>query len=320
MHVHRTEDLEHDHVFLGEHHDRNARRTWWVVALTLVMMVAEIGAGSLFGSMALLADGWHMGTHAGALALAGFAYWFARRHARNARFSFGTGKVGDLAGFASAVILGIVALIIAVEAGGRLLEPVPIAFDEAILVAALGLAVNVASALLLRHDHDHDHDHDGHDHGDGAVHSHAIDQNLRGAYLHVLADALTSIAAITALVLGRWLGWTWLDPVIGFVGALLIARWSIGLMRDTGAVLLDAAIDPALAGAVREAIETDDARVGDLHLWHVGPGRYAAIVSLIVAEPQEPEIYKARLAHLPQVVHVSIEAHRGSEHSRAEVT
>lgn len=318
MHAHRTEDLEHDHVFLGEHHDRNARRTWWVVALTLVMMVGEIGAGTLFGSMALLADGWHMGTHAGALALAGFAYWFARRHARNTRFSFGTGKVGDLAGFASAVILGIVALIIAAESGERLLAPVTIAYDEAILVAVLGLVVNIVSALLLRHDHDHDHDDHDHDHDDGRPHSHAVDQNLRGAYLHVLADALTSIAAITALVLGRWLGWTWLDPVIGLAGALLIARWSVGLMRDTGAVLLDAVNNPALARAVRAAIEIDDARVGDLHLWHVGPGRYAAIVSLIVADPQEPEVYKARLAHLPQVVHVSIEAHRGSEHRRKE--
>ncbi len=317
MHVHRTDDLEHEHVYLGEHHDRNARRTWWVVGLTLVMMVGEVVAGTIFGSMALLADGWHMATHAGALAIAGLAYAYARRHARSARFSFGTGKVGDLAAFASALLLAAAALFIAVESVERMFAPVTIRFTEAIAVAVLGLVVNLVSALLLGDGHAHDHDH-GHAHDHEHEHEHAsasaVDQNLRGAYLHVLADALTSVAAIVALVLGRWLGWVWLDPVIGIAGAVVIARWAVRLMRDTGAVLLDAAEDPALARAVRAAIEVGDERVSDLHLWRVGPGRHAAIVSLVAAAPLEPEIYKARLAHLPQIVHVSIEPHRCPEH------
>jgi cation diffusion facilitator family transporter len=310
MHEHPTDQLEHEHIYLGEHHERNARRTWWVVALTLAMMVGEVVAGTVFGSMALLADGWHMGTHAGALAIAGLAYAFARRHARNARFSFGTGKVGDLAGFSSALIMGGAALFIAIESVQRMFLPVTIAFTEAIAVAVLGLAVNVVSALLLGFDHeDDDHRHPP---------AREIDHNLRAAYLHVLADALTSIAAIVALVLGRWLGWVWLDPVIGLAGAIVIARWSVSLMRDTGAVLLDAAGDPSLARAVRAAIEVGDEKVNDLHLWRVGPGRHAAIVSLITAAPLEPEIYKQRLAHLPQIVHVSIEPHRCPEHTSPE--
>lgn len=311
MHAPRTDDpehdLDHDHVYLGADHERNARRTWRVVALTLVMMAGEIAAGTLFGSMALLADGWHMATHAGALGIAGIAYWFARRHARNTRFSFGTGKVGDLAGFASALILAVVAVFIAIESVQRMLQPVTIAFDEAIVVAVLGLAVNLVSALLLGPGHEHGHDHDDHSHAPVP----AVDQNLRAAYLHVLADALTSVAAIVALVLGRWFGWAWLDPVIGLAGAAVIARWAVIMMIDTGAILLDAAEDPGLAHAVRSAIETGDEKVSDLHLWRVGPGRHAAIISLLTAEPLEPEIYKQRLAHLPQIVHVSVETHRG---------
>ncbi len=316
MHVHRTDQLDHDHVYLGEHHDRNARRTWWVVWLTLAMMAGEIAAGTLFGSMALLADGWHMATHAGALGIAGLAYAYARRHARSARFSFGTGKVGDLAGFASALIMAVAAIFIAVESVQRMFLPVTIAFDEAIAVAVLGLAVNLISAALLGsgHEHRHQHAHDHHDDGHAHSHAHAVDQNLRAAYLHVLADALTSIAAIAALVLGRWLGWAWLDPVMGLAGAIVIARWSVGLMRDTGAVLLDAAGDPVLARAVRAAIEVGDEKVNDLHLWRVGPGRHAAIVSLVTAAPLEPDLYKQRLAHLPQIVHVSVEAHRCPDH------
>jgi cation diffusion facilitator family transporter len=292
MHSEPTDLPEHDHVYLGEHHDRNARRTWWVVGLTLAMMIGEIAAGTLFGSMALLADGWHMATHAGALGIAGLAYAYARRHARNARFSFGTGKVGDLAGFASALIMAVAAVLIAVESVQRVFLPVTIEFIDAIAVAVLGLAVNLVSAMLLDSGRGHDHDH-----------------NLRAAYLHVLADAVTSIAAIAALVLGRWLGWAWLDPVIGLAGAMVIARWALGMMRDTGAVLLDAAGDPALARAVRAAIEVGDEKVNDLHLWRVGPGRHAAIVSLTTTVPLEPDAYKLRLAHLPQIVHVSVEPH-----------
>jgi cation diffusion facilitator family transporter len=318
MHVHRTEHLRHEHVFLGDDHARNERRTWWVVGLTLVMMVAEITAGTWYGSMALLADGWHMGTHAGALGLSAGAYWYARRHARDGRFTFGTGKVGDLAGFASALLLGAVALAIAVESVRRLWRPVPIAFDEALVVAVVGLGVNLLSAWLLggggagegahAHTHDHGRDHDHADHGHG-------DHNLRAAYLHVLADALTSVLAIVALLVGRFAGWTWLDPVIGVVGAIVIGRWSVGLMRETGAVLLDASADPTLEERVRAAIEVGDEKVSDLHVWRVGPRRYAALVSLVATRPADPDHYKARLRGIPEIVHISVEAHRCPDHA-----
>lgn len=314
MHAHRTEELRHDHVYLGEDHDRNTRRTLWVVGLTIVMMIAEITAGTIFGSMALLADGWHMATHAGALGITALAYAFARRQARNARFTFGTGKVGDLAGFSSALLLAVVAVLIAVESFSRLLEPVTIRFGEAIAVASIGLAVNLVSAWLLRHDHgDHDHA-DDHDHHHEHAHATA-DHNLRGAYLHVLADALTSVLAIVALVIGRYAGWVWLDPVIGVLGSVVIARWAFGLMRATGAVLLDAAASPELDRRVRDAIEIGGDRVTDLHVWRVGPGRYAAVVALVAERPREPEHYKARLRPIAELVHLSIEAHRCPDHA-----
>lgn len=321
MHVHRTEELEHDHVYLGDDHDSNARRTLWVVALTIVMMIGEIIAGTVFGSMALLADGWHMATHAGALGITALAYAYARRNARNPRFTFGTGKVGDLAGFSSALLLGGVSILIAVESFERLVSPVPIAFSEAILVASIGLGVNLVSAWLLAgshgHDHDHDHLHD-HDHDHDHAHDHGNtanqDHNLRGAYLHVIADALTSVLAIAALVIGRYVGWVWLDPMIGVLGAIVIARWSLGLMRDTGAVLLDVSGGSDLSDRVRKAIEMDDERITDLHVWRVGPGRYAAVIALVAESPREPEEYKARLASLTELVHVSIEPHRCPDH------
>lgn len=311
----------HRHDFLGERHQRNARRTWWVVGLTAAMMVGEIVAGWWTGSMALLADGMHMATHAGALSLTGLAYWFARRHRDDPRFSFGTGKVGDLAGFASALVLGLVALGIAVESLLRLARPVPIAFDEALWVASLGLAVNLASAWLLsgehhHHDHDHGHRHDAdehhHDHDHAHEHTHAdahahTDHNLRSAYLHVLADALTSVLAIVALLLARGMGWLWVDALIGVVGAVVIARWSVGLLRDTGAVLLDASVSPALLQRIRERIETGDDRVADLHVWRVGPGHYAAIVSLVTHQPQPLQAYRRRLRDIAGLEHVSIE-------------
>lgn len=333
MHEHRAEHLAHDHIWLAADHERNERRTWWVIALTVVMMVGEIVAGTVFGSMALLADGWHMATHAGALAITAFAYRFARRHARDARFSFGTGKVGDLAGYSSALLLGVVAIGIVVESVERLYSPVAIAFNEAIAVAVLGLAVNLVSAWLLvgggghshaghghSHDHDDDHSHSSehgpaHDHGDDRGRAHGHDRNLRAAYVHVLADALTSILAIGALVLGRYFGWTALDPLIGIVGGIVIARWAIGLLRDTGTVLLDASDDTALEASVRKAIEIDDEKITDLHLWQVGPGRYAAIISLIAAKPLDPGSYHARLRHLPQLAHISIEPHRCPDHA-----
>jgi cation diffusion facilitator family transporter len=227
----------HEHVYLGAAHDENARRTRWVVALTAVMMIGEIIAGYVTGSMALLADGFHMATHAGALTVAAVAYSFAKRHARNPAYSFGTGKVGDLAGFASAMVLGLISLAIGVESVARLFQPITVAFGEATWIAVIGLLVNIASAFLLSGGHGHDHGHHhGHDHGRGHHHGHGHggDNNLRSAYIHVLADALTSVLAIAALVAGRYLGWVWMDPVMGIVGAIVIARWSWTLMRDIG--------------------------------------------------------------------------------------
>ncbi|KTC62939.1 cation transporter, partial [Pseudomonas fluorescens ABAC62] len=223
----------HDHVFLGAAHEENARRTLWVVVLTVVMMVAEIAAGYITGSMALLADGFHMATHAGALGIAAMAYAFAKRHAHSPRYSFGTGKVGDLGGFASALILVLVSLGIAVESVMRLLSPTEVQFGTATLIAVVGLAVNIVSALLLGHGHSHAHEH-GHEH-----HHHGNDNNFKSAYVHVIADALTSVLAIAALLAGRYLGWVWLDPVIGMLGAIVIARWAWSLMGATASVLLD---------------------------------------------------------------------------------
>ncbi|EKU75057.1 cation diffusion facilitator family transporter [Sphingobium yanoikuyae ATCC 51230] len=235
-----------DHIYLSAGHDKNARRTLWVVWLTAATMVVEIAFGWITGSMALLADGFHMATHAGALAVAAAAYSYARRHARNPRYTFGTGKVGDLSGFASALLLLLTALFIAVESGMRLFEPVQVAFGEATLVAIIGLVINLVSALLLGHDHSHDHGHshahDDHDHDHKGGHA---DNNLRAAYVHVLTDALTSVLAIAALLAGRYLGWWWLDPAVGLLGAVVIARWAWGLMKDTAAILLDTA-EPAL--------------------------------------------------------------------------
>lgn len=269
----------HDHDFLGSRHDANARRTLWVVALTAVMMVAEIVAGLITGSMALLADGIHMATHAGALGVAALAYRYAKQHRHDPGFSFGTGKVGDLTGFASALVLGIFAIGIAVESILRLLQPVSVAFGDAALVAVVGLVVNIVSALLLmgghhHHDHDHQHEHDPH-------HHHGHDNNLRSAYVHVLADALTSVLAIAALLAGRYLGLGWMDPAMGIVGSIVIARWSWSLMRDTAAVLLDRN-NEALAQQIREAVESPgDARVVDLHVWRIGPEAHAAIIETI---------------------------------------
>lgn len=310
---HDLETLTHDHVFLGAAHDDNTRRTLWVVGLTAVMMVGEIIAGAMFNSMALLADGFHMATHAGALAVAAFAYAFARKHAGSGRFTFGTGKVGDLAGFASALVLGVVAIGIAWESVGRLLDPRPVAFGQATLVAVVGLVVNLVSALLLggghhHHHHGHDHHHD-HAHAHGHDHHHH-DNNMRAAFVHVLADALTSVLAIAALLAGRFLGWTWLDPVMGIVGALVIASWAWTLMRDTAGVLLDAT-DRHLEAEVREEVEgPGDAKITDLHVWRLGPGAYGAIVSYLGAAPAQA--VRKRLARVHELSHVTVEAYPAS--------
>lgn len=301
----RIDELAHDHVFLGHGHDANARRTLWVVALAVAMMVAEIAAGLAFNSMALLAEGFHMATHAGALGVAAVAYAYARRHAHSRRYSFGTGKVGELAGFASAVVLGLSALAIAAESAARLLDPRPVAFGEAAAVAAIGLVVNLVSAALLGGGHRHGHGHGHHDHGRDHDGHHHDDHNLRSAYLHVLADALTSVLAIAALLGGRFFGWVWLDPAMGLVAATVIAAWSWGLMRDTAAVLLDAA-DPALEAEVREQVEgPGDARITDLHVWRVGPGAHAAIVSVVGADA--PSV-RRRLAAVHEIGHLTVEA------------
>jgi len=316
MHTHSLDQWTHEHVFLGVKHEHNERRTWFVVALTAVMMIGEIAAGSLFGSMALLADGWHMATHAAALGIAGAAYLFARQQARNSRFAFGTGKFGDLAAFSSAIILGMIAVQIAYESVLRLINPVPISYAEAIAVAALGLCVNLASAWLLRdshdhhhghgHAHDHDHDHHNHDHHD----HHHHDNNLRAAYVHVLADAATSMLAIAALVVAMVSGWAWADPAVGIVGSLVIASWAFGLIRDAGAVLLDVSFDRKMEAAIRARLEAGDDRVTDLHLWQVGPGHCAAVISLVSEAPLPPATYKERLQDLKALSHVTVEVER----------
>lgn len=320
MHSHSIEPWRHEHVFLGADHARNERRTWIVIGLTAAMMVGEIIAGFLFGSMALLADGFHMATHAGVLTITAIAYLYARRQARNERFTFGTGKLGELAGYTSAVILAVISLLIGFESATRLMAPVPIRFDEAIAVAAVGLAVNLVSAWLLQDGSGHAHRHDqgadrdarqkdhGHDHHSGHHHG-GQDYNLRAAYFHVLADALTSVLAIVALLVGRFGGWTWMDPLMGIIGSLVIARWSWGLLKGAGAVLLDTIPDEAAAHRIRNALGQNGDRIADLHLWRVGPGHLAAIVSVISDHPQAPEQYKAKLSSLPNLSHVTVEVH-----------
>jgi cation diffusion facilitator family transporter len=402
----------HDHFFLGRDHDRAERRTWAVIILCTVMMVAEIVGGALFGSLALIADGLHMSTHAGALLLAALAYTYARKYAGDRSFTFGTGKFGDLAGYSSAIVLAMIALLIGYEAVTRFLNPVDIAFNEAISIAALGLVVNVASAWLLSgghhhdhghghsHEHAHDHGHDGaprrlefrqntlqvevfednvpprfrikaeigalpeasdlsietvrpggarqlfpmeqragylesrdeipephdfvarvrlmrsdeleilelkfeeHDHGHGAHHR---DHNMRAAVVHVMADAAVSVLVIVGLLLARAFGWLWMDPLAGFIGALVIANWSVGLLRDTAAILLDRNPDPRMAEKVRTAIESEGDRVTDLHLWRLGPGHLGAIVSVATSKTRDPAHYRKRLAKFADLSHVTVE-------------
>jgi len=289
---------KHEHNFLdiSEHGER---RTLQVLAITLVTMIVEIFAGFVFKSMALTADGWHMGTHAAAFGITLFAYHYARKNVDNPRFSFGTGKVSVLGGFASAVALAAVALLMAIESLHRLVEPQEIQFNEAIAVAVLGLGVNVVSAFLLKggsHDHHHDADH-----------------NLKAAYLHVLADALTSVAAIVALTLGRFFGWSILDPLMGIVGSLIIARWAVGLLKDTGGILLDGSVDQEVCRAITTAIEAgSDCRVSDLHVWAVAPAHLAVILSVVTPSLDNPDEVKALLSDIPNLSHISVEIHRPS--------
>ena len=325
MHTHSLDRPTHSHAFLGERHDENERRTWIVVGLTLVMMVGEIAGGTVFGSLALVADGWHMSTHAAALAISAAAYNYARRHVADPRFAFGTGKLGELAAYTSAVVLAMIALLIGHESVERLLHPVPIAYGEAVVIAALGLAVNLASAWLLRDGrdgqhghghHHHGHAHDRHDHGHDAHdhHSHdapagaARDLNLRAAYVHVLADAATSVLAIAGLLAAWAFDWRFMDPLVGLVGTAVIAGWAWGLLRDAGRVLVDAAPDAGrVAAEVRGRLERDGDRVTDLHLWQVGPGHLACIVALVSDAPRPLSAYKTLLADVPGLSHVTIE-------------
>ena len=278
------------------------------------MMIVEIAAGHWFGSMALIADGWHISTHAGAMLITVLAYRYARRNAHNRDFSFGTGKVGDLAGFASAVGLLLVALLVGWESVVRLVEPVPISFEQAMMVAVVGLIVNLVSAWLLFNEHDrHHHGHGHRHHDDDHNHGHGRDNNLRAAYLHVLADALTSVLAIVALLLGRTYGWVWADPVMGVVGALVISRWSWGLIRDTGGVLLDLVPNGGqLETKMRDAIETDTDTIADLHIWQIGPGHYSVIASIASETPKAVSEYSTLLDQIDHVSHTTVEVHQVS--------
>jgi cation diffusion facilitator family transporter len=398
--------LRHSHVFLGEAHEKSERKTWAVIWLCGAMMIAEIVGGLLFGSIALVADGLHMSTHAGALLLAALAYTYARKHADDPRFSFGTGKLGDLAGFTSAIILAVIALLIGYESITRIFAPVPIHFTEAIPIACLGLAVNIASAWLLggeghHHGHSHGHEHGAHDdhdepndiatasgtvrlevfedgapprfrlhaqsgqalpaqaasvetvrpggarqvfimrdrdgflesvaeipephaftanvrigqdnypaafeeheHADGSA---ARDNNMRAAVIHVIADAAVSVLVIVGLLLARAFGWLWMDPLAGIIGACVIASWSYGLIRDTGAILLDMNPDRTMAGKLRHAVEGEGDQLADLHLWRLGPGHLGAIVSVVTAQPREANYYRSRLAHFPSLSHLTVE-------------
>jgi cation diffusion facilitator family transporter len=322
MHTHSIEPWQHSHVFLGARHDRHERRTWFVVALTTAMMLAEIVGGTLFGSMAVVADGWHMSTHAGALTIAALAYRFARRHEHDPRFTFGTGKIGELAAFCSAVILALIAAAIGYEAVTRIFAPVAIHFREAIPLAAVGLLVNLASAWLLsdhghHHGHAHADDHHDHDHGHHhGAHRRGQDSNFRAAYVHVLADALTSMLAIVALTCGFLFGWVWLDPLMALVGVAVILSWSFGLIRSAGTVLLDMVPDRHLAGHIRKHLEVDGDRVCDLHLWRLGPGHVGMIAAVVSDHPQAPSAYKHRLDGIAGLSHVTIEVHRCPDHRR----
>jgi cation diffusion facilitator family transporter len=316
MHSHSMDSFRHPHVFLGDAHEHNERKTWAVIAICAAMMVAEIAGGLWFGSVALIADGLHMSTHAGALLIAALAYTYSRHYAADARLAFGTGKLGDLAAFTSAIVLAMIALLIGYESLQRLADPVPIAFDQAIPIAVVGLAVNLLSAYLLRddhhhagahdHEHRHAHDDDAHGHAHDAIHVHR-DHNLRAAFVHVMADVAVSVLVIIGLVAGRQFGWLWLDPVMGLVATVVILSWSWTLIRSSGSVLLDVCPDPTLSRKITARLEQGSDRVSDLHLWRLGPGHLAAVISIVTHEPRAPDVYKRRLAGLRSLSHLTIE-------------
>ncbi|MBU1172043.1 MAG: CDF family Co(II)/Ni(II) efflux transporter DmeF [Proteobacteria bacterium] len=304
MPTHNLKDWQHPHDFTIKN-KKGERRTHWVLILTAVTMVVEIVAGSVYGSMALLADGWHMGTHVAAFVITIFAYRYTRKHAHNPAYAFGTGKVNVLGGFASAVALAVVALVMSVESLQRIIHPQVIHFNEAIVVAVIGLGVNLVSAFLLKDNHEHDPHHDN---------DHHHDHNLKAAYFHVLADALTSLLAIVALASGKYFGWDRMDPIMGIVGALIITRWSFGLMKQTSPILLDASIGSAHHAKIMQAIEQDpDNRISDLHVWNVGGNHYAAIISIVTHFPKPTEHYKKLLSDFSELSHISIEINECKE-------
>jgi cation diffusion facilitator family transporter len=310
--MHRSDQsrFRHSHDFTHDF-SRAERRTRAVIVITVAMMLLEITAGVMSHSMALLADGWHMSTHAIAFIMAAVAYHFTRRHSADIRFSFGTGKVGVLGGFASATVLAVIALLMAGESVHRLFSPLSIHFNEAIGIASLGLVVNLVCAFLLKGD-----PHPYHGHAHGSAHNHHHDLNLRAAYLHVLADAFTSVLAITALTSGKFFGWSWLDPVVGIVGSGVVFSWAYMLLCDTGVVLLDVTPHSSdLPEEIRRAIESDnDSIVTDLHVWQVGSGKFAAIVSIVAHEPKTCETYRALLREHTELVHVTIETQHCHDH------
>ena len=333
MTIEAADPKAHAHIFLGEKHAQSERKTWAVIWLCGAMMCAEIVGGLLFGSIALVADGLHMSTHAGALLLAALAYTYARKHSENTNFTFGTGKFGDLAGFTSAIVLAMIAVLIGFESVTRIFSPIPIHFAEAIPIACLGLVVNVVSAWLLSggdhhhgHEHGHPHDHgahhdhaqddDDHDHDHDDEHAHAAhhrDHNIRAAVIHVMADAAVSVLVIIGLVLARSFGWLWMDPLAGIIGAFVIASWSYGLIRDTGAILLDMTPDQRMADRLKQAIEADGDSLADLHLWRLGPGHLGAIVSVCTCEARDQDYYRAKLARFPSLSHLTIEVQSVAE-------
>lgn len=302
------EDWRHSHVF-DDGNPLAERNTLWAVVLTAVMMVVEITGGWMFNSMALLADGWHMSSHALALGLSVLAYATARRYSQDSRFAFGTWKIEVLAGYTSALFLVLVAGLMLYQSVERLVAPTPIHYDQAIVIAAVGLLVNLACAWLLKDGHSHDHHHAHHDE---ETHGHHHDLNLRSAYLHVVADAATSVLAILALVGGKFWGASWLDPVMGIAGAGLVAVWAYGLLRDSGRVLLDAEMNAPVVAEIREVIEVSPikASICDLHVWRVGKGKYACILSLATSEDAEPDYFKRQLRIHAELVHISVEVNR----------
>jgi cation diffusion facilitator family transporter len=302
MHIYKLDEWKHHHQF-NMANPQGERNTWKVILLTLVMMVIEIFAGLLFGSMALLADGFHMATHTFALGITAIAYYYSRKHAHDPRYSFGTGKIGVLGGYTSAIFLTIISFAMIFESSVRLFRPISIRFNEAIFIAVIGLAVNLVSAYLL-HDHEVVQHHSDHDHNDHH------DHNLRAAYFHVIADALTSLLAIVALITGKYFGWVWMDPIMGIAGAIVILKWAYSLVTQTGKILLDYNADKDIITKIKAILESDsDTRLADIHAWKLGSQKHAAIVSIVTHYPKAPDYYKGLLKSLIDIAHLTVEVH-----------